>query len=207
MTYIYDVILNFTSSNYFDFFEWNKSDSLINLKKVPIICVDENTLYDFINFKIKVSNKLIREIEDKSIFLKKYKNKYNYCVILSSKERSIGICFEKNGNILYKSSMLLDEEDEANKIAYKLKKTYIKYKKYKVNKNKILRCDLNKKNIILKEIYDIYKNNEIDKLKYIYYELYNKELTDIEKIYHDLTKNIDDIICKYDFFLNLLKIE
>ena len=207
MTYIYDVILNFTSSNYFDFFEWNKSDSLINLKKVPIICVDENTLYDFINFKIKVSNKLIREIEDKSIFLKKYKNKYNFFIILSSKERSIGICFEKNGNILYKSSMLLDEEDEANKIAYKLKKTYIKYKKYKVNKNKILRCDLNKKNIILKEIYDIYKNNEIDKLKYIYYELFNKELTDIEKIYHDLTKNIDDIIFKFDFFLNLLKIE
>ena len=205
MTYMYDVILNFTSNNYFDFFEWNKNDLLLNIKKVPIICIDENILYDFINCKIKVNDNFLKELDGKSIFLKKYKSQYNYCVILSSKEKSIGVCFDKNGNIIYKSSMLLDEEDEANKIALKLKKTYIKYKKYIIKKNYLLRCDLNKKKILLREIDNIYKNNEIDKLKYIYYELYNKELNDKEKIYHELLKNIDNIICKYDFFLDFIK--
>ena len=35
MNYIYDIYLNFNNIPY-DFFEWNKNDNLIHLKKIPI---------------------------------------------------------------------------------------------------------------------------------------------------------------------------
>ena len=34
MNFIYDIVLNF-NKDYYDFFEWNKKDSVINIKKIP----------------------------------------------------------------------------------------------------------------------------------------------------------------------------
>ena len=42
MNYIYDVVLNF-NKDYYNFFEWYKSDNIINIKKIPFFLVDNNT--------------------------------------------------------------------------------------------------------------------------------------------------------------------
>ena len=94
MTYVYDIILNFTDNYYYDFYEWNVKDNIINVKKIPLFRVDKNTLNDFINYKIKVNKSLLKQIDNKSIMNKKYKDKYIYIALLSSGEKSIGLCFE-----------------------------------------------------------------------------------------------------------------
>ena len=196
MNYVYDIILNFSDSFFYDFYEWDVNDNIINLKKVPIIKVNKNTIYDFINYKIKIDKNFLSTINNKTIFLKKDKNKYNYICILSDGKKSIGICFYKNGFVLYKSAMLLDEEDEVNKMVVNQKEININYKKYEYNSNKILRCDIKRKKEIIKELNREYKNKEYDKLKYIYYEIYNKQSNDIESIYNTLINNINDYLNK-----------
>ena len=197
MNYIYDIILNLTNSYYYDFFEWEKNDNLVNIKKAPVIRVNIETLKDFINYKIKVDKKFLTLIENKSMTFKK-QNNYKYLVILSNIEKSIGIVFLENGTILYKSSMLLDEEVEANNIASK--KIYkINYQRLELNNNYLtLRCDLEKKKYMLNEIKKIYKNKEYERLKYIYYDIFDKvddNVTMYKKIIDYLNETLffDDI--------------
>ena len=70
--------------------------------------------------------------------------------------------------------MLLDEEVEANNIASN--KIYeINYQRLELNNNYLtLRCDLEKKKYMLNEIKKIYKNKEYERLKYIYYDIFDK---------------------------------
>lgn len=207
MTYIYDIVLNFTDCYYYDFFEWEKKDNIINIKRIPIYHVNKETIYDFINYKIRIDKNFLKEIDNQSIFLRKDRNKYNYSVILSSGEKSIGICLNDLGNVIYKSSMLLDEEIDANRIANKEKIISIKYKKYNLLKNNVLRCDIDKKNTIIKELNNIINNKEYDKLKYIYYEITNDVSDNYNNIYNKLIKNIDNNISAYNILLSNLKIK
>ena len=39
MNYIYDIVLNF-NKEYYSFYEWNRKDNIINVKKIPLFLVD-----------------------------------------------------------------------------------------------------------------------------------------------------------------------
>lgn len=198
MNYIYDIVLNLTDNFYYDFFEWYKNDNIINIKKVPILRVDNNTLKDFIDYKIKVNKNFLSFIENKSVMFKKQDN-YKYLVIFSNKEKCIGIVFLENGTILYKSALLPDEEDEANCLVGK-DITKINYKKLELNNcNLTLRSDLEKKKYLLKEIKKIYVNCEFDRLKYIYYDLFFC-FDDNEKMYKKLIEYINESIFFDDIY-------
>ena len=43
MNYIYDVYLNLNDTLY-DFFDWNKNDKLMHIKKIPIIMVSNDVI-------------------------------------------------------------------------------------------------------------------------------------------------------------------
>ena len=205
MIYIYDVLLNFTDNFYYDFYEWTNKDNLVNSKKIPCIYVDKKVLSDLIHYKIKIDKKFLRDIDNKNVYLRKDKEKYNYSVIFSSREKSIGIVFDENGYIKYKSAMLPDEEDEANRLAQRQKLMTIKYKILDYNYNKIIRCDIEKKNIIIKKIKEDYKNKKYDKLRYIYYEIYDDTLDDIQVIYYKLISELDDNINRYNILFEIIK--
>ena len=53
MNFIYDIVLNF-NKNYYNFFEWNKKDNIISVKKIPLFLVDNNT------FKIMKYDRVLR---------------------------------------------------------------------------------------------------------------------------------------------------
>lgn len=207
MIYIYDILLNFTDSFFYDFYEWNNKDNLVNVQKIPCIYVDKKTMYDFINYKIRVNKSFLKRIENKSIYLRKDKGKYLYSAILSSDEKCIGVCFDEKGFIKYKSALLLDEEEDINRIILKQGMTFIKYKKYNNNSYNILRCDIEKRKVLIKELKRVYLNKEFDKLKYIYYEIYNCISNDIEKMYKEILNGINNNISKYNFLLENLKIK
>ena len=204
MKYIYDILLNFTNDYYYDFYDWDSKDNIINIKKVPLIRVDRKIIEDFIFYKIRVDRLFIKTIDKKSIFLRKDKLN-NYCpVILSNGEKSIGISFDDKGFIKYKSCMLLDEEEQTNRMVLNQKKIKIKYKKYNKNYINTIRCDTNKKAIILKKIKQEYNSKEYSKLRYIYYEIYDDNNKDINYIYNRLIKEVDDNLNTYIFLFNEL---
>ncbi len=192
MNYIYDIILNFTDTNfYYDFYEWKQDDKLINIKKIPIFKVDKKTINDFINNSIKVDKKFLKTIEGKSIQLKK--DKYDYLCLLSNTEKTIGVDFDNNGKLIYISSMLIDEENDANNLAKKLINHKIIYKKNKKNKINytMLREDYIKKIFIERKIKNIYNNKSFNELKYLYFEIFNKIGDDYNSMYKDIIDSLN----------------
>lgn len=189
MKYIYDIILNFTDKfSFYEYYEWQKNDELINIRKAPIFKIESNTLEDFINNEVKVDENFLKVINNKYILYKKDIKKIKNVIVLSNGEKSIGISFDNKGHVIYKSPMLIDEEDEANKIISKEKYTDINYQVKTRNNNNYLRIDNIKRKNTLLEIQKDYKNKEYSKLKYLYYEIFNKECDNMKEIYKKLLK-------------------
>ena len=198
MNYIYDVVFNFTNNYYYDFFEWDKKDNLVNIKKTPLIRVDSKTFLDFIDYKIKVDKSFLSLIENKSMSFKKNEN-YKYLVVLSNKEKCIALVFRENGLILYKSAMLLDEEEEANQLVSE-EIFKIKYKKLEQYNNYFtLRGDIEKKKYMLKEVKKIYNNQEFDRLRYIYYDIFDT-FSDNITMYKEILNYLNDGSCLDSIF-------
>ena len=189
MKYVYDIILNFTDKScFYEYYEWQKNDELINVRKAPIYKVKSKILEDFINNDIKVEESFIKNINNKNILYKKDIKKINNVLILSNGKKSIGVSFDKFGYLIYKSPMLIDEEDEVNKIISKEKYTDITYQVKTNDDNNYLRVDNTKRKNKIIEIQKDYKNKEYGKLKYLYYETFNKECNNMKEIYLRLLK-------------------
>ena len=74
----------FTDNFFYEFYEWTKTDNLVNVKKIPCVFVDKEVLHDLIHFNVRIGKEFLRSIENKSIFLRKDKNKYFYSIIIIS---------------------------------------------------------------------------------------------------------------------------
>ena len=61
MIYIYDILLNF-NTEFFEFYEWEKSDLLFHIKKIPIYKVETKVIEDFLTKKVIIDSPLLLEI-------------------------------------------------------------------------------------------------------------------------------------------------
>lgn len=209
MNYIYDVLLNFTNpKRVYDFFEWELNDTIINIKKVPVIKVSKEMLLDIFNYKVKVDKSFLKTIEGLAIVYKQSKKKFKYLSILSDGAKSLGVSFNDNGIVEYRSSMLLDEEEEASFIADKLSVEKIDYKKLEKYKKDtfVTRKEEEEKDFLVKEINFLYDTNDLEKLKYLYIEYFDKKEDSIEQIHKDLIDSLNDIDERHNILYNLLKL-
>lgn len=190
MNYIYDIVLNF-NSNYYEFYEWNKNDNIINIRKIPTFKVDNQTYYDFKFNDITVKNDFLKLIEDETSIYLGNTNKY-MCIITNSKE-AIGIMFNKNGLIIKKSSLIIDEENEVLELAYDIENTRIDYQVNRVCKKMRLvsRSEGEKKKKIINNLNHLFKINNYELIRYIYYDVFLKEEKDVNKIYDELINVIN----------------
>ena len=62
------------------------------------------------------------------------------------------------------------------------------------------------KNNLLNKINDLYKNNDYEKLSYLYYEYFNKIENNKEEIYNNLIKSINNFNYKHNVLYNILKL-
>ena len=63
MNYIFDIVLNF-HSNYYNFFEWNRTDKIKNIYKISIYHVKDNDLINLMYNKVKITENLINKIKE-----------------------------------------------------------------------------------------------------------------------------------------------
>ena len=211
MNYIYDITLNLNKNNMYEFYEWKEEDSPEFILKIPAYKVDIETFLDIKNNDIIINKSFLQNIEDKTeTYTPSSISIIRYACVFISENKAFAIEFDSEGNNYMKSSISIDEENEIIEtvknikysiIDYKVKNKYKKINKYTTRKEEEL------ENYLLKKIEYMINNNEVSKLKYIFYELYNEKNDDIDKIYNKLIniiRNSDSKLLKLNEVLDLI---
>ena len=197
MNYYYDIILNWSELNAYEFYEWNDFDYLELIKKIPLIKVKHKVFLDLVSNNVKVEKEFLEYIQDKTLTsTKKGFKKISYAALFTDTKNVLALEFNQDGSSISRSNLLVDDELNVIEATYGLKEVTFNYEIIdKIKKDSSLRQIGEAKKLILLEINNLYKTKDINKLKYLFYE-YKKENTDnIEYIYKRL---IDDLNTKFN---------
>lgn len=196
MNYIYDILVNFKEEVY-DFFDWNYSDDIDHIRKIPIIRVNNKSFYDIKHNFIKFSDAFLNKIKDKTEVFDSRKVKIlKYAFLLTSGTEVMGIKLDEGGINKYTSNLLVDEEIEVIEICERVDEENIEYTiiKGKQIDEFVTRNDKNIIKYIKKEIKLLDKQNDLEKLKYLYYECFETKTDSKKKI----IKEINDCLNNYN---------
>lgn len=200
MNYIYDIYLNLNETLY-DFFDWNKNDKIIHIKKIPVIKVNEETFKTLTSNQIKVDDKLLLQIYSKTEIWN-MNGKINYCSLFSDNNNIIAIEFNKSGKSIKKSFMYIDEELEVLEIINKLNEKIISFEVLNNQKNVFkTRNQIKEDDFINQEL----KNMDESRLNYIYFECFGKREKN-KKIILDNIKKLQKNSKIYENLYDILKL-
>ena len=200
MNYIYDIYLNLNETLY-DFFDWNKNDKIIHIKKIPVIKVNEETFKTLTSNQIKVDDELLLQIYSKTEIWN-MNGKINYCSLFSDNNNIIAIEFNKSGKSIKKSFMYIDEELEVLEIINKLNEKIISFEVLNNQKNVFkTRNQIKEDDFINQEL----KNMDESRLNYIYFECFCKREKN-KKIILDNIKKLQKNSKIYENLYDILKL-
>lgn len=190
MKNIYDILVNFKKIPY-EFYEWNKEDDVKHVKKMPSIKVSDSALYDIFYNDAVVSKNFLDQIKDKTeIFFGRTVKKVKYACVIYNDDVALSILLNDNGEIIGKSKLLFDEEEDVLKEDVPLKE--IDYNIIKKAK-KISGLTRREAKIVLllsKYLDKIHESKKNDEIKYMYFECFNKVEEDNEKAYKNLKNEV-----------------
>lgn len=190
MKNIYDILVNFKKIPY-EFYDWNKEDDVKHVKKMPSIKVSDSVLYDIFYNEVKISKKFLDQIKDKTeIFFGRTIKKVKYACVIYNDDVALSILLNDNGEIIGKSKLLFDEEEDVLKEDVPLKE--IDYNVIKKSK-KISGLTRREAKIVLllsKYLDKIHESKKNDEIKYMYFECFNKVEEDNEKAYKNLKNEV-----------------
>ena len=208
MNYIYDILVNFNREA-LEFYEWDKTDNIEHIRRIPLFKINSKTLKDLKNNIVKVNEKFLEKINEKTeMYINKMIDYLEYASIFTDGSDLVVIEFSKSGENILKSMMLIDEAEEVLDESELLNETNIEYDIIKVNNVKQFLTRNQKKilSYLKNEIDQLIKNKNFNKLKYLYYEWYDTKIDNMEKIIDDLYKIIDiDFSNKHIKFYDLIK--
>lgn len=203
MNYIYDVVLNF-NKEFYEYFEWNKKDNIVNIKKIPIFNISNDIFLSMKYDYISISHDFIQYIKDKTYTYNR--QKIGNACLLSNRKQVIGVIFNDKGELIKRSSLLLDEEEEVlDEIGNDkfTNITIIRNKKSKTNYS-ISRHQRERSKFLIDYIK---KEDNYINLKYLYYDYYEKDEDSIDIIKKTLISEIkDNWNNKCDSFYNTVKL-
>lgn len=180
MNYTYDIYLNFNKIPY-DFFDWNKNDKLLHIKKIPTIKVNTELFKKIMSSEFIIDKDLLLFINNKTEL---FSNKNNInSILFTNNEDIITVLFDNNGKSIKKSFLYIDEELDVLEEMKQLKEKEIKVTFIKSETNRI---ETRKQTIMKRFIKSELSKNDIDRLKYIYYECFGKILKSERKILSEL---------------------
>ena len=202
MTYINDIFINL-NNDYFEFYEWNKKDYIEHLKKIPIIKINNKDFLNIINYSISIDTSFLSNYLLKC---EKYNcsKKFNY-LALTNGTNAMVISFNEKGQILKKSSLIFEDEENICIKAKDLKYINMSYKITKKEKiTNLTRYEKERIKYILKNIKKISNN----RLKYLYYDCFNKKENNIHLIINTISKELkkdnQDVYNKSNNLFNLI---
>ena len=199
MNYYYDVLLNF-QDNFYMFYEWDETDNIEYIKKIPLYNVDSNTFNNFLENEIIINDNFLSEIENKT---KLKQNKFiKYAAVFSDGKNSVALEFNSDGKVINKSSVLLEDELNIIEFIFNVNKSKIDYQVVgSLKKEKESRQSLLIKKIIKLEINNMYNSKNVSKLKYIYLEWFNEILNNIDEMYNNMLHKINEELTDREYHI------
>ena len=192
MIYIYDILLNLRQMDEgLEFYEWKEDDLIEHIKKVPLFKVSKTLIEDLFTNKLQLDITILPKIRNKAIcYFNGEIKQIPYLVLLSDGRKCFAIELDNKGNTLYKSSLLLDEEEEVLEMTEELVEMPIGYKKTKIknNKEQLTRFEKDNQKFLLRELEKIKDNKE--EINYLYEEYFDNNLTSIEDKFNTLKDNV-----------------
>lgn len=209
MTYVYDLILNFNQELY-DFYEWKKEDDIIHIKKINLVRISSKLYNEILDYNIQFDDEFLLSIFNRCEYYENRSiNKIPYAILISDNYRVLAIKLDLSGRIIGFSNLLLDEEEDVLDIVSRLGEIKLNLKKgNKRNKNEYqTRDEINIIKYIKKDLKLSRSQNNLEKLKYLYFEFFNRQCDDIDKIYDKLINVLDaEITTKHYNLYNLIKL-
>jgi len=190
MNYVYDITLNY-NEELIDYYDWNSNDNLLFFLKIPIIKVNEKTIYDFINNYFTVDKTLIDKIKNKNEIYGK--NKIENACIFSTDKVSIAFIFNDDGVSIKRSILSIEEENDILDYSKTIEVENINYKLISLCNNNyfLTRKESLINNKLKKIVCFLYNNKKYDILKYIYYEIFCTKEKRIDKVYNRIIDSIN----------------
>lgn len=192
MNYIYDILVNFNQTLY-DFYEWEENE-VMHIRKIPILKVSTNLLMELTRFKVCVSKDFLNRIFKKTeIFTNKGVKQIEYACLFSDGESILGIKFSKDGTSFEKTKLLIEEEEEVLDVVLRMKEEIITYHTLNEEKRSFQTRKEENRNIYLKnELNFLKKENDLEKLNYLYYECFGKKGIKKEVMLKELEQSLND---------------
>ena len=196
MYYYYDILLNFQDeSNLYEFYEWEETDDIEFIKKIPLFRLNTSSLKDIMKYKVKFSKEILNEIKNKTI-VKSSSQILKNTFLVSDTKNALALELDDNGVVCNRSKLLLNDELNLNEIMFTMKEKKLEYEKLeKYKKREEMRQIAKIKRLINCEIDTLTKSKNESKLKYIYYEWFNEWDVNVEhmvkKMKNELKKHFD----------------
>ena len=200
MKYIYDIYLNFNDVIY-DFYDWNKNDKLVHIKKIPIFKINVDNFKNIYTHNIKINDEYLKYVHNKAEIYGNSKKELS-CALISDGKYIFALLFNKNGISVNRSFLMIDEELEILEELYDDDEINICYKCLnKIEYQTHTRKQIKDEKFIKNELHKMDNN----RLKYIYYECFEKQENNIQKIIKKI-RNIKQNSKTYEKLYNVLKI-
>lgn len=204
MYYYYDVLLNFgIDGELYEFYEWEEEDNVEFIKKIPLFRVSLDCLKDTLKYKTKFDSSLVEQIKEKTI-VKGSTESLNTFLISDSKN-TLALEVNEEGKVISRSKLLPSDELNISEVMFTIRESTLHYEKLeKYPSITTLRQERKIKKLIQQEIDTLYEENNTSKLKYLYYEWFNKNNDNIEEIYKEMASSLqkeynDNLSIVYDF--------
>lgn len=203
MNYIYDILLNLQKKAY-DFFEWNESDEIIHVRKIPFFRISSEELYDIKNNQVKFDLMFLKKISNRcEVFTNRNIKILKYVCLFSDSKEVIGVQLNDKGERIKISKLLIDEELDVNEVCENIEYSKINFvvSKLKQELNFKTRKEMKVYDYLLKQ----FNNKNYNKLKYLYFEFFDTEEDDFSKIVEKLVDELNNNWSKvskimYNFF-------
>ena len=179
MNFYYDILVNL-QEEFYEFYEWEKDDIILAIKKTPLFRVNHQVILDFLTYDIQISDDVSKSVLGKTI-CKNHKEKLNGFLVSDTKT-SLFVEINDDGKVIFKSKLLVSDENDVNEIVNALKETDLGYQVgNKWLKNNTLRRTIREQKLIMAILNDLMKNKDVDKCNYLYYELFHELVIDYDK--------------------------
>lgn len=208
VNYYYDIILNFTKDN-LAFYEWDQTDRLVYLDKIPIFKVDSGDLLVFVQSNFKVTIDFLKSIAAKTVVNhKRTSREIVYAVIFTDGKSTIAWQFNSQGKSIAHSQLLPEDDLNVLEISSGLKRKLISYIKLNALKSEPDLREVKKiKQVIKTELHKLYQTQNQAQMSFLFLEWFNEFEPDLEVMYHKMLKALaSDLDLKQEKIYRLIKL-
>lgn len=193
MTFIYDVLLNFQDKNRLvEFFEWEDNDMLEHVKRIALFRIPSVDMDHFCFSDVKVDKEFLNRIKGKVLLYKRKKTTFYGCLFCDL-NRVVAVEFSSSGEIIARSCLLLDEEDEVIESAKDLEVSSISYKvlKREGGCSFLTREEEFERHYLYREFVSLFEEKNVDKLTYLYEEIFGVDNLDFSHKYQRIIQDLE----------------